>query len=209
MPFGLCNAPATFQRCMDTILKDLAWKFVIPYLDDIIIFSKTVEDHLNHIDLVMKRLKEAGIALNKSKCKFLQEEIEVLGNIVSENTVRPDPGKIEAIKNFQRPKNIRELRSFLGLLNYCRGFIPRLAEESRLLTELLKGESKRSIKRIEWDNELILVFEDLKRLLSDETMRAQPDFKGIYPDHRRFGVRNWRHTQSKAGRWNREDDIRV
>ena len=176
MPFGLCNAPARFQRCMDEILRGVAWKFVIPYLDDIIIYSKTKVEHVEHIDKVMKLLKEAGIVLNQKKCKFFREEIEVLGNIVSKNQVKPDKNKTEAIRSFKRPVNIRELRSFLGLLNYCRGFIPELAERSRILNDMLKGETKKSIRKIEWSDEAIKIFEGLKRILSEKTKRAQPNF---------------------------------
>ena len=176
MPFGLCNAPATFQRCMDTIFRGTSWKFVIPYLDDIIIYSKTKEDHEKHVAQVMEILQNAGIVLNQPKCKFFQTEIEVLGNVVSMNSVKPDPLKTEAIRNFKLPTTIRDLRSFLGLLNYCRGFIPRLAEEARKLNDLLKGETKKSLKTIEWNKELKDEFARLKNCLSSETIRAQPDF---------------------------------
>jgi hypothetical protein len=120
MPFGLCNAPATFQRCMDLVFRDVSWKYVIPYLDDIIIYSKNEKEHVEHIGNEMKLLKEAGIVLNKSKCKFFKEEIEILGNLVTKNSVRPDIKKTEAIQNFKKPQTIKDLRSFLGLLNYCR-----------------------------------------------------------------------------------------
>jgi hypothetical protein len=110
MPFGLCNAPATFQRCMDTILKDMAWKFVITYLDDIIIYSDSIENHEKHLRGIYIRLQESGIALNKSKCKMFQSEIEILGNLISEGCVKTDLKKSESINNFKKPKTIRELR---------------------------------------------------------------------------------------------------
>ena len=176
MPFGLCNAPATFQRMMDLIFRDINRVFVIPYLDDIIIYSRTEEEHIEHLEETLKRLKNAGISLNKKKCKFFKKEICMLGNIVTEGIVKPDKAKIEAIRAFNKPETIKELRSFLGLLNYCRGFIPGLAKHEVPLSNLLKGESKRSIKAITWDETSSKAFEYLRNTLGEETMRAQPDF---------------------------------
>lgn len=127
MPFGLCNAPATFQRAMDTILKDINGKFGIPYLDDIVIFSETEEEHKSHVREVFNRLSEAGLIFNKKKYKFGLSEIEILGNVVSEGFIKPMAEKVDAINNYKQPDNIRSLRSLLGLVNYCRLFIPNLA----------------------------------------------------------------------------------
>lgn len=100
MPFGLCNAPATFQRAMDGLFSGEHSKYVIPYLDDIIIFSESLEDHEKHLNIVMKILSEAGLVLNKGKCKLFREEVEVLGRIVSRGIVKPANEKVEALNPF-------------------------------------------------------------------------------------------------------------
>lgn len=176
MPFGLCNAPATFQRTMDEILKEYNWKFVIPYLDDIIIYSKNIHEHVIHVEKVMKKLQEAGIALNISKCKFFQNEIEILGNIVKNKSIMPDPNKTNAINNFKLPTDVRGLRSFLGLVNYCRDFIPNLAHMSIELYDMLRGEAKNSTKKVNWTEKAKQAFIKIKSMLSSSTERAQPDF---------------------------------
>jgi hypothetical protein len=177
MPFGLCNAPATFQRAMDTVLREELNRFVLAYLDDIIIFSKTKEEHLEHLETILSRLKNAGLVLNRKKCKFLCDEVKILGNIVSEGTVKPDPEKIRAIKEYPLPKTVKELRSFLGLINYCREFVPRFAEIAGYLSDLLKGETKQSIKKIKHTEKSIKAFSLLKQALTEKTRRAQPDFE--------------------------------
>ncbi|KAI5151526.1 hypothetical protein ENBRE01_2196 [Enteropsectra breve] len=176
MPFGLCNAPATFQRIMDNVLREVSWKFVIPYLDDIIIYSETEKEHEEHLRIVFEKLKEAGISLNENKCKLFKDQISILGNLVSGGTVKPEPEKIKALRNFQRPQNINELRSFLGLLNYCRGFIPNLAEKTKPLNDMLKGTPKRSKKVIEWDEQNSKLITELKQILNENTKRSQPNF---------------------------------
>lgn len=176
MPFGLCNAPATFQRVMDTILRDISNEFVIPYLDDIIVYSKNKEDHVQRLRQVLDRIKKAGLALNLKKCKFFKEEIEILGCIVGQGIVKPDKLKVEALNKFKKPENIKELRSFLGLANYCRGFIPKLASMEIPLNALLKGQTKRSTRKIEWCKKSNEAFEEIKKSLNMETIRAQPNF---------------------------------
>jgi len=109
MPFGLTNAPATFQRLMNKIFREEIGKFVAVYLDDIIIFSTTFEEHLQHLQLIFKRLKDAGLKLGKDKCDFAKLELAFLGHIVSGQGISPDPSKIDKIKNFPIPKNITEL----------------------------------------------------------------------------------------------------
>lgn len=108
MPFGLCNAPATFQRTMDAIFTKENRKFVIPYLDDIIIYSKNHQEHRKHLEIVLGKLKAAGIVLNRKKCNFFKDEIKILGNIVSKDSIKPDPEKVIAISNYTEPTNISQ-----------------------------------------------------------------------------------------------------
>ncbi|MGL5708894.1 MAG: reverse transcriptase domain-containing protein [Aeromonas sp.] len=176
MPFGLCNAPSTFQRVMDEMFLGISGKFVVPYLDDIIVFSESKESHIKHLEEVFKRIEMGGLVLNKAKCKFFKEELNILGHVISNGIVKPDKTKIEAINNFKRPENIRQLRSFLGLINYCRGFIPNLANLEKEMNLMLKGESKRSCRIIIWNKQQNDAFLKLKRILCESTMRAQPNF---------------------------------
>ncbi|GFX74189.1 retrovirus-related Pol polyprotein from transposon 412 [Trichonephila clavipes] len=120
MPFGLCNAPATIERLMETVLKGLTFEACLIYLDDVIIGGRTFEEHLQNIRKVLSKLSDANLKLNPSKCKFFQKEVNYLGHIISSEGVRTDPEKVSAVKNWKRPENLRELRSFLGLCTYYR-----------------------------------------------------------------------------------------
>ena len=102
---------------MNTVLGDANWKYAVPYLDDIIIFSKNALEHKQHLESIMGKLKAAGITLNGAKCKFFRKEIEYLGYIMSKGQVRPDPEKIRAIQECGLPETLKQLRSFLGLAN--------------------------------------------------------------------------------------------
>ncbi|KAF9761100.1 Retrovirus-related Pol polyprotein from transposon [Nosema granulosis] len=176
MPFGLCNAPATFQRAMDYVLREERGMFVIPYLDDIIIYSKDLETHVIHVRQVLHKLREAGIILNIKKCKFAMREVKILGNVVAEGIIKPDPEKVECIKSYPLPRTIKELRAFLGLVNYCREFITAYTRRAKPLFDLLKGETKRSVKTIIHSEETISAFKELRDIITENTERAQPDF---------------------------------
>ncbi|MGL5708693.1 MAG: reverse transcriptase domain-containing protein [Aeromonas sp.] len=176
MPFGLCNAPASFQRAMDKIFQKEKDNFVIPYLDDIIIYSKSIKEHLKHLEIVFGKIKAAGLSLNKSKCQFIKKEVMILGNIVGSGMVKPDPEKLKAINECVKPKTIKMLRSFLGLASYCREYVPHFARIAAPLNALLKGETKRSIKKINWDEEAEKAFIKLKKHVLNGTHRSQPNF---------------------------------
>ena len=119
MPFRLCNAPSTFQNIMNIILGKDNWVCAIPYLDDVIIFSKDIHEHKQHLERVLGKIKAAGLTLNNEKCQFFKSEIKYLGYILSQGQIRPDPEKLQLIKNFNPPTTLKELRSFLGLSNFC------------------------------------------------------------------------------------------
>lgn len=160
---------------MDKIFVGEIGKFVIPYFDDIIVFSEDIGSHKEHLQIILNRIKTANILLNKNKCKFCLSEVKILGNIVSEGRIRTDPEKVEAIRNRSIPQTLKELRSFLGLANYCRDFIPKFAAITYSLFEILKGESKRSTKQIEWNKESSKAFFETKNAIVKFTERAQPD----------------------------------
>ena len=127
MPFGLTNAPATFQRLMQTVLKELIPQVCLVYIDDIIIHSRTIDEHFKHLQLVFDRLLAAGLKLKPSKCCFLRSEVKYLGHIIGKNGVRTDPAKIEQVRDWPVPANATEVKSFLGLASYYRKFVQDFA----------------------------------------------------------------------------------
>ena len=105
MPFGLSGAPATFQSLMMKVLKRVTWKYALCYVDDVIIFSRTFDEHLSHIREILSRLRQAGLKLSPKKCKFAQKKLHYLGHILSKNGIEPDPGKIEKVLTSVPPKD--------------------------------------------------------------------------------------------------------
>ena len=138
MPFGSCNAPATFQRLMNTTLADFIGKFIMVYLDDIIIFSATIEKHYIDVNSTLLRLDASNLRLNPSKCKFFQESIKFLGHLISKDGTHPDPSKVEAIQNLTCRRDRTQVQSFLGLANYYRRFIKDFAKIAKPLHDLIK-----------------------------------------------------------------------
>ncbi|UYV79724.1 K02A2.6-like, partial [Cordylochernes scorpioides] len=138
MPFGLCNAPATFERIMDNLLRGLKWTICLCYLDDIIVFSKTMDEHQQRLEMVLSCFAKAGLKLNSEKCNFGASQIKVLGHLIDGCGIYPDPDKVESAINFPRPKNVSELRGFLGLCSYYRRFIKSFANIAGPLNELLR-----------------------------------------------------------------------
>ena len=127
MPFGLCNAPATFQRLMDMVLAGVQWSNCLIYLDDIIIVGKTFKHHLQNVREVFKRLREAGLKLKPSKCDLCCKQVEFLGHIVSADGIRTDPAKTEKVAQWPVLKTKRGVQQFLGLANYYRRFVKDFA----------------------------------------------------------------------------------
>jgi hypothetical protein len=123
IPFGLTNTPSTFMRLMNEILKDFIGKFVVVYLDDILIFSGTKEGHLRHLTLVMKRLHQETLLINMKKSSFMKTKLIYLGFVISSNELKMDPEKVKAIKEWSSPKSMFEVRSFHGLESFYRKFI--------------------------------------------------------------------------------------
>jgi len=172
MPFGLCNAPATFQRLMDEVFRGILWKFVMVYLDDIIVYSESFEEHLEHLHIVFDRLQAAGLKLNPEKCSFVKAELEFLGHIVSGQGIQTDPVKTEKVKNFPRPKNTTQLRGFLGLASYYRRFVPNFAR----ITMPLNGLLKKGII-YQWTSKQDEAFNALKECLVTSPILMFPNFK--------------------------------
>ena len=170
LPFGLKNAPADFSRIMYMTLGDL--NFVEVYLDDITIHSKSFEEHMQHIEIVLNKLHEVDLKINLDKCTWCAEEVSILGHIVSYNKISMDPRKIEAIKEWKAPKNVKNVQQFLGLANYYRRHVLDFSKHAGPLYNLLKKDSV-----FNFDSECEKSFEKLKELLCSNPVLRPPDFK--------------------------------
>lgn len=141
MPFGLTNAPSTFQSLMNTIFKPYLRKFILVFFDDILIYSKTWGDQLEHLDTTLKLLRQHQLFIKKTKCAFGQTSLEYSGHIISDKGVSADPNKVIAMQGWSRPTNIKSLRGVLGLTGYYRRFVQKYGKIAQPLTNLLKKES--------------------------------------------------------------------
>ncbi|XP_045456466.1 uncharacterized protein LOC123666419 [Melitaea cinxia] len=171
MPFGLKNAPSTFQRLMNTALSGLSGIQCFVYLDDIVIYSFDLETHTKALTNVFDRLRHFNLKLQPEKCEFFRKEVSYLGHIITDEGVKPNPEKTKAVQNFPRPKCRNDIRSFMGLVSYYRRFIPNLSKIAKPLTNLLRKD----IEFI-WQNEQQLAFEKLKNCLTTAPILAYPDF---------------------------------
>lgn len=171
MPFGLCNAAQTFTRFLDEVTRGL--DFVHTYIDDILCASETEEQHMEHLRILFDRLSKYGVVINPTKCIFGQKSIEFLGYLVSSQGTKPLPKKVEAIQNFPRPTTIKQLRQFLGMLNFYRRFIPGAAEAQSPLNDLLRGKAKGKTP-VQWSEQATEAFEQLKHKLSQAALLAHP-----------------------------------
>ena len=171
MPFGLCNAPGTFQRLMERVLRGLHWRTCLVYLDDIIIFSKTIQDHLLRLAEVFTRLRNAGLKLKPSKCHLLRKSVHYLGHVVSNRGVETDPAKIKCIAEWPTPSNAKELRQFLGLASYYRRFVRGFATIASPLHRLSEKN-----KAWTWTDECDQAFNSLKHRLGSAPVLRLPNF---------------------------------
>ena len=139
MSFGLRNAPSTFQRFIGSIFQDLP--FIFTFLDDSLIFSRNIEEHFKHLEIVFSRLNEVGLTMNLSKCIFVSEEVDFLGQTITKDGFKPTEERLQLIKNLPLPNNIAKLRKALGIFNFYRKFNPNAAAQMAPLNELLKGHT--------------------------------------------------------------------
>ena len=178
MPFGLCNAPATFQRYMDAVLAGLKWNCLLVYIDDIIIFSPTFEEHLRDLREVFIPLRGANLSLNPEKCFICKEKLSYLGHVVSAEGIEADPIKIKAILEMREPENAEDVRTLLGGCGYYRKFIPKYAE----LCGPLYKVTQLGIE-FKWDKLEAGVLKELKRLLASTPILKHPNFNYPFQVH--------------------------
>nr|CAB3504478.1 unnamed protein product [Digitaria exilis] len=170
MSFGLTNAPAYFMYLMNSVFMSELDKFVVVFIDDILIYSKNEEEHAEHLRIVLQRLRDHQLYAKFSKCEFWLQSVKFLGHTVSKDGISVDPTKVQEVLDWQPPTSIHEIRSFLGLAGYYRRFIPDFSRIAKPMTELLKKGVK-----FEWNDKCEEAFHTLRRHLTSAPVLAQPD----------------------------------
>ncbi|CAF4441806.1 unnamed protein product, partial [Rotaria magnacalcarata] len=173
MPFGLTNAPATFQRLMDLVLGGLKWSCALVYLDDIIVYSTSFDDHLYHLELVLQQIQQSGLTLKIDKCHFCKTQLKYLGHIVSKEGIRPDPDKLNAVREYPVPTKLKAVRTFLGLSSYYRRFIKSYATIAEPLIALTRHSD---LKSFQWSEACQNSFETLRQRLIEAPIISYPRF---------------------------------
>jgi len=179
LPMGLCNAPATFQSLMNSIFHDCMDEFIVVYMDDLLIFSKDKESHYKHLEIVMSRLEEHELYVSPKKCSFMQENIEFLGLIIGNDGIKVNPEKVEVLRTWPKPKSVTEIRSFLGLMQFFRRFVPDFSKIASPLTDLTKKGS--GVHR--WNEKCDESFQRLKDLITNAPILVAPDWNKPFRGH--------------------------
>lgn len=175
LPFGLRNAPMSFQMVMSQIFRSMTYKNVLVYIDDLLVYSKDFETHLEDLQEVFERLTAAKLKLSPSKCSFAAKSIKYLGHIINKDGIQVNPDKAKVLLTYPTPKNAKDLRSFLGSCNYFRRFIKDYAARAAPLTTLLKSET-----RFVWTEKCQSSFDDLKQALTSPPILVYPDFNKMF-----------------------------
>jgi hypothetical protein len=170
MSFRLTNAPAYFMYLMNSAFMPKLDKFVVVFIDDILIYSKTKEDHANHIRVVLQRLRDHRLYAKFSKCEFWLDSVKFLGHTISSEGISVDPTKVQEVMDWKPPTSVHQIRSFLGLVGYCRRFILDFSKIAKPMTELLKKKVK-----FHWDDKCEEAFHTLRKVLTTAPVLAQPD----------------------------------
>eukprot|EP00877_Chromochloris_zofingiensis_P007298 jgi/Chrzof1/2821/Cz12g00030.t1 len=171
MPFGLCNAPSTCQSLMHKIFAPHLDEFVCIYLDDILVYSRSMDEHLEHLLIVLSALREHKLFAKRKKCEFAKASLSFLVHVLSQDGIQVDVSKVQAILDWPQPSDVHELRSFLGMCSYYRRFVPQFAKVAAPLTDLTRNN--RSLQ--EWDVPQQAAFDTLKHLLTTAPVLKQPD----------------------------------
>jgi len=175
MPFGLCNAPATIERLMERVLGQLQWHICLCYIDDVLVYSRSVDQHIDHLAAVLQRLRDAHLKLKPKKCHFFQKRVKFLGHIVSDQGIQTDPEKIQKINHCPPPRDLHEVRGILGLCSYYRRFMPHFSEVAKPLTRLTEKDVS-----FHWGEAQDEAFQKLKELLSQAPVLAHPRKEGQF-----------------------------
>jgi hypothetical protein len=186
MSFGLTNAPTYFMYLMNKVFMEYLDKFVVVFIDDILIFSKMVEEHEEHLRLVLEKLRSNQLYAKFSKCEFWLTEVAFLGHVISTGGVSADPGKVKDVLNWMPPTTASEIRSFVGLVGYYRRFIKDISKIAKPMTKLLEKN-----KAFEWTTECQASFEELRKHLTSAPVLILPDLTkkfDIYCDASRQGL---------------------
>ena len=186
MSFGLTNALAYFMYLMNKVFMEYLDKFVVVFIDDILVFSKDEEEHEKHLRLVLEKLREHKLYAKFSKCEFWLKKVSFLGHVISEGGIAVDPGKVKDVLDWKPPQNVSEIRSFLGLAGYYRRFIQDFSKIAKPMTKLL--EKGREFK---WSDECQVSFEELRSKLTSAPILVLPDITqsfDIYCDASRQGL---------------------
>ena len=176
MPFGLNGAPATFQRLMNEVVRDME-KFVHAYLDDLVIFSDTWEEHLSHLGAMLEKIQQFGLTAKMVKCQWAMSECSYLGHVIGSGRVKPEINKVECVRAFPIPQTKKDVRSFHGLTGYYRCFIKDYASLAAPLTDLTK---KNHPETVVWSEECSKAFNTLKSVLTSAPILSSPDFGKIF-----------------------------
>jgi hypothetical protein len=186
MPFGLTTAPATFQRLMDIVLDRYRGDFLACFIDDVLVYSDTFEDHLKHLKLTFQAIESAGLKLNKEKSHFFQRKVTFLGHTISANGNQPDLHNMDKIRNQLAPRTVRQVRGFLGMVSYYRSFIKNYAHVAEPLTALTRKNVK-----FHWSPNCQKAFEHLRQCITSEPILARPNYDKpfiIATDASNFGI---------------------
>ena len=175
MPFGLCNAPSTFTRLMELVLKGFHWKICLIYLDDVIVIGRTFEEELERLEQVFERLAWAGLKLKPKKCFLFQKRVSYLGHVVTEEGISADPGKVQQVRTWPIPENRTEVKSFLGLASYYRRFVPDFSTVAQPLYKLTDAKTE-----FVWTGECQVAFDSLKGSLASARVPAYPSREGKF-----------------------------
>ena len=179
IPMGLCNAPATFQSLMNRIFNDCIDEFLVVYMDDLLIYSKSLEEHLKHLEKILQRLKEHKLYVSPKKCEFPKQELKFLGLIINNKGIQVDKSKVNVVETWPQPTNITELRSFIGILQFFRRCINVFSKIALPLTNLTrKGRHPE-----EWDHKCSEAFEAFKEVLIKAPILIAPQWGKSFRFH--------------------------
>jgi len=175
MPFGLASAPANFQRTMDFVLSNFIGRLAMVYIDDVVVYSKSPEEHAHHLEAIFTKLHDAGLKLKPSKCTFARDKVNLLGYIVSVDGISSDRTKTDAIANLPPPEDVAGVRTFLGMSGYYRQCVESYAQHAEPLVRLV-----RKSERFVWGSEQQVAFQHLKDALVSNKVMAHPQVNKPY-----------------------------